>query len=73
MRSVRDTMTNVEIRRHAAKLAALHAARAVHMTPEDAWYLWSAEQGITSPAARMLFERFYEARLATGSRSFSHH
>jgi hypothetical protein len=56
-------MTNLEVQRQAARFAAHHAARADYLDPDDAWHLWSAEHGVTSPAARHVFEGTYQARM----------
>jgi hypothetical protein len=60
-------MTNREIERVAARLAAHYAARAEYVHAEDAWYRWSAEQRLTSPAAKCLFEQVFEAHMASFS------
>jgi hypothetical protein len=57
-------MTNLEIQQVATQLAEHYAARAEYLDPEDAWYRWSAESRLTSPGARYLFERMYQARMA---------
>ena len=57
-------MTNLEIQQVAMQLADHYAARAEYLDPEDAWYRWSAEKQLTSPAAKHLFEQMYQARMA---------
>jgi hypothetical protein len=57
-------MTNLEIQRVATQLAEHYAARAEYVDAEDAWYRWSAEQSLTSPGARHLFEQMYRAHMA---------
>lgn len=54
-------MTNLEIKRHAARFAAEHETDL--LDPDEAWHLWSAEHGIVSAAARHLFEATYRLRL----------
>lgn len=56
-------MTNLDIQKHAAQFAEARLRLCRQLAPEDAWYLWSAEHGVSGPAARMLFETEYEARL----------
>jgi hypothetical protein len=57
-------MTNLEIQRVAIQLAENYAARAEYLAPEEAWFRWAAEQQVTSPGARYLFEESYEAQMA---------
>jgi hypothetical protein len=57
-------MTNLEIERVATQLADRDASRAEYLDPEVAWYRWSAEQRLNSPAAKHLFECMYRARMA---------
>lgn len=57
-------MTNLEIQRVATELAENYAASAEYLAPEDAWYRWAAEQHVTSPGARYLFEEIYQAHMA---------
>lgn len=54
-------MTNLEIQKQAGQFAALCASRGERLEPEEAWYRWSLEHGVTGPAARMLFEAEYLA------------
>lgn len=56
-------MTNLDIRKHAAQFAKARLRSKRPMTAEDAWYLWSTQHGVSGPAARLLFEAEYEARL----------
>ena len=57
-------MTNLEIERMATQLADHYASRAEYLDAEDAWYRWSAEHSLNSPAARYLFEQMFRARMA---------
>jgi hypothetical protein len=57
-------MTNLEIQQMATQLADQYAARREYLDPEEAWYRWSAEQRLTSPGARYVFEEMYQARMA---------
>jgi len=56
-------MTNFDIQRHAAQFAEAWRRSKRHLDPDDAWYIWSERHGVRSPAARLLFEAEYEARL----------
>jgi hypothetical protein len=57
-------MTNSEIQKHAARYAAQRALEGRVLDPEEAWYLWAAEHGMSdSPGARHLFEAGYQSQL----------
>ena len=57
-------MTNLEIKKHAARFAEDLAAHAEFLEPEDAWYRWSLARSVSGPAARHLFEKVYQVRMA---------
>jgi hypothetical protein len=61
-------MTNVEIQQQAARFADFLAARAEFLDPEVAWFRWSSQHNLSSPAARHLFEQVYEVRMARRAR-----
>jgi hypothetical protein len=54
-------MTNLEIRKHAARLAAEHSTHNWDVEPDEAWRGWSAETGVHDAGARLLFEYEYES------------
>ena len=61
-------MTNLDIQQQAARFADHLASRAEYLDAEEAWYRWSTEHSVASPAARHLFEQMYQRRMARFSR-----
>lgn len=55
-------MTNLDIRQHAARFAAEHAAARKYFEPTEAWQMWSTAHAVDGPGARLLFELEYARR-----------
>jgi hypothetical protein len=62
-------MTNLDIRSHAAALAAQCLRHSDLLEPDEAWHRWSAKYRVTGAGARCLFEAEYASRLASLTRA----
>lgn len=54
-------LTNLDILRQAGQFAIVCATKGEHLEPEEAWYRWSIEHGVTDAGARYIFEAEYAA------------
>jgi hypothetical protein len=52
-------MTNLDIQKYAARVAAEHTTFGVQHDPAEAWHAWSQESGVYDAGARLLFEQQY--------------